>query len=56
MDVKLFLTFTVCGTTAEDLTTHVEDISEEICSLLTENLEQSAWLESYQATTNQTGE
>lgn len=56
MDVTLHLTFTVSGTTPEDLKAHVEDIGEDICSLLTENLEQIAWLDSSEVTTNQPGE
>lgn len=55
MDVTLHLTFTVSGTTPEDLKAHVEDIGEDICSLLTENLEQIAWLDSFDVTTNQPG-
>ncbi len=56
MKVTLTLTFTVGGTTAEDLLQHVECMEEEISGLLEESLEQIASLESYEATTNQTGE
>jgi len=56
MKVTLTLTFTVGGTTAEDLHEHVECMEDDICSLLEENLEQIASLESYEVTTNQTGE